>query len=203
MGYFNIILPSLLPPSLTTSELFWHRARMTKSQTIKAVKSPFAVSRSKETNLIRRTRAIKWAKIDDEEEAAKENKDEGLEFSWGLGLSVVEPKKRSPSPDGNKSMTKSQSQSQPPLRFRLPTPPPSPQHKQSTPAPATPTTTNTDVPQPALPPASQKALMGVSMLGNLDAMYSHKSFPDIQLGSLTTGSRQRPCGLLLFAYTFA
>ena len=40
------------------------------------------------------------------------------------------------------------------------------------------------------------------MLGNLDGMYSHPSFPDIHLESLTTGSRQRPGGLLLFAYTF-
>ena len=45
--------------------------------------------------------------------------------------------------------------------------------------------------------------MGVSMLGNLDGMYKHAAYPDITLKSLTTGSRQRPGGLLLFAYTFA
>lgn len=48
-----------------------------------------------------------------------------------------------------------------------------------------------------------KALMGVSMLGNLDAVYAHKTYQGIELESLTTGSRQRPGALLLFAYTFA
>ncbi|KAJ8702249.1 hypothetical protein PTI98_000985 [Pleurotus ostreatus] len=62
------------------------------------------------------------------------------------------------------------------------------------------------------PPASNKpksskppsiATLGLSLLGNLDGMYKHSTYPDIQLHSLTTGSRQRPGGMLLFAYTFA
>ncbi|KAG5220687.1 15-O-acetyltransferase Tri [Salix suchowensis] len=62
------------------------------------------------------------------------------------------------------------------------------------------------------PPASNKpksskppsiATLGLSLLGNLDGMYKHSAYPDIQLHSLTTGSRQRPGGMLLFAYTFA
>ncbi|EEB99652.1 hypothetical protein MPER_00632 [Moniliophthora perniciosa FA553] len=44
--------------------------------------------------------------------------------------------------------------------------------------------------------------MGLSLLGNLDGMYKHSSFPDIKLHTLTTGSRQRPGGMLLFGYTF-
>lgn len=47
------------------------------------------------------------------------------------------------------------------------------------------------------------ALMGLSMLGNLDGMYSHKTMHGLKLHTLTTGSRQRPGALLLFAYTFA
>ncbi|GAA5981548.1 hypothetical protein JCM10908_004148 [Rhodotorula pacifica] len=51
--------------------------------------------------------------------------------------------------------------------------------------------------------APQTALMGLSMLGNLDGMYKHAEYSGVELHSLTTGSRQRPGALLLFAYTFA
>jgi hypothetical protein len=47
------------------------------------------------------------------------------------------------------------------------------------------------------------ALMGLSLLGNLDGIYKHANFPDIKLHTLTTGSRQRSGGMLLFGYTFA
>ncbi|KIK97547.1 hypothetical protein PAXRUDRAFT_763851 [Paxillus rubicundulus Ve08.2h10] len=61
------------------------------------------------------------------------------------------------------------------------------------------------VPQPAVlaPRTPSSALIGLSLLGNLDGMYKHASFPAIQLHTLTTGSRQRPGGMLLFGYTFA
>ncbi|KAF9225476.1 hypothetical protein BS17DRAFT_873159 [Gyrodon lividus] len=61
------------------------------------------------------------------------------------------------------------------------------------------------VPQSAVlaPRAPTSALIGLSLLGNLDGMYQHASFPPIQLHTLTTGSRQRPGGMLLFGYTFA
>ncbi|KAJ6575267.1 hypothetical protein B0H19DRAFT_1344161 [Mycena capillaripes] len=51
------------------------------------------------------------------------------------------------------------------------------------------------------PPSA--ALIGLSLLGNLDGMYKHSTFPKIQLHTLTTGSRQRAGGMLLFGYTFA
>jgi len=53
------------------------------------------------------------------------------------------------------------------------------------------------------PPAPSKALIGLSLLGNLDGMYKHLDFPKIELHTLTTGSRQRSGGMLLFGYTFA
>ncbi|KAJ7808257.1 hypothetical protein B0H14DRAFT_3762510 [Mycena olivaceomarginata] len=64
---------------------------------------------------------------------------------------------------------------------------------------------------PPPPPASKQvaskppsaALIGLSLLGNLDGIYKHGAFPKIQLHTLTTGSRQRPGGMLLFGYTFA
>lgn len=53
------------------------------------------------------------------------------------------------------------------------------------------------------PSAPSSALMGLSLLGNLDGIYQHAQFPAIQLHTLTTGSRQRAGGMLLFGYTFA
>ncbi|KAG0707461.1 hypothetical protein DFH29DRAFT_844493 [Suillus ampliporus] len=47
------------------------------------------------------------------------------------------------------------------------------------------------------------ALIGLSLLGNLDGIYKHGTFPAIKVHTLTTGSRQRSGGMLLFGYTFA
>ncbi|KAF9041766.1 hypothetical protein BDZ89DRAFT_1109706 [Hymenopellis radicata] len=46
------------------------------------------------------------------------------------------------------------------------------------------------------------ALIGLSLLGNLDGIYKHVNFGEIKLHTLTTGSRQRSGGMLLFGYTF-
>ncbi|EIW87020.1 hypothetical protein CONPUDRAFT_116008 [Coniophora puteana RWD-64-598 SS2] len=54
---------------------------------------------------------------------------------------------------------------------------------------------------PAKPPSG--ACMGLSLLGNLDGIYQHGEFADVGLHTLTTGSRQRQGGMLLFGYTFA
>ncbi|KII94084.1 hypothetical protein PLICRDRAFT_415673 [Plicaturopsis crispa FD-325 SS-3] len=54
---------------------------------------------------------------------------------------------------------------------------------------------------PARAPSS--ALLGLSLLGNLDGIYKHANFPSIEMHTLTTGSRQRHGGMLLFGYTFA
>ncbi|OCH94684.1 hypothetical protein OBBRIDRAFT_810282 [Obba rivulosa] len=56
---------------------------------------------------------------------------------------------------------------------------------------------------PARSKAPSAALLGLSLLGNLDGMYKHASFPSIHLHTLTTGSRQRHGAMLLFGYTFA
>ncbi|KAI6047920.1 hypothetical protein EDC04DRAFT_2620572 [Pisolithus marmoratus] len=57
--------------------------------------------------------------------------------------------------------------------------------------------------QPTKPRVPSSALMGLSLLGNLDGMYKHATFPAVKLHTLTTGSRQRSGGMLLFGYTFA
>jgi len=53
-----------------------------------------------------------------------------------------------------------------------------------------------------LPSPPSNALLGLSLLGNLDGIYQHAVYPKVQLTCLTTGSRQRPGALLLFGYTF-
>ncbi len=172
VGYFSVVLPSLLPP-IPTADLFWHRTRLTKAQTIKAVKSPFVVSRLRETSHVRRRRAVKWAEIDDEKEGKGSR-------NAGLGLDIIIAERMAPTAQLGAVAEGGEP--------RAPVP-----AIQSTPSA-----------NPAQPPAvSQTALMGVSMLGNLDGMYKHKDFPSLLLQSLTTGSRQRQGGLLLFAYTFA
>jgi hypothetical protein len=63
------------------------------------------------------------------------------------------------------------------------------------------------VPKPApaaqTPQVPSSVLLGLSLLGNLDGVYKHALFPDIQMHTLTTGSRQRAGGMLIFGYTFA
>ena len=65
------------------------------------------------------------------------------------------------------------------------------------------TSTATSDRSPSPPRTPSVALLGLSLLGNLDGMYKHANFPDIKLHTLTTGSRQRHSGMLLFGYTFA
>ncbi|KAI4528284.1 hypothetical protein K525DRAFT_184536 [Schizophyllum commune Loenen D] len=55
----------------------------------------------------------------------------------------------------------------------------------------------------ASPKVPSTALIGLSLLGNLDGMYKHATFGSVKMHTLTTGSRQRAGGMLLFGYTFA
>ena len=45
--------------------------------------------------------------------------------------------------------------------------------------------------------------MGVSFLGNLDAISNYTTYTGVHTSDLTFGARQRPGGMLMFAYTFA
>ena len=143
IGYFNIILPTFLPRTGEISSTFWHRARSTKSQIIKAMKTPMIISRCREMARERGTRARVWAQEDDQKLAGTFTK---------------------PKPVTSASPTVLQNQ-----------------NKEKIPS---------------------NALIGLSMLGNLDATYKHTTFPEIELHTLTSGSRQRPGGMLLFGYTF-
>ncbi|KAF8600440.1 hypothetical protein BDV93DRAFT_538724 [Ceratobasidium sp. AG-I] len=163
IGYFNVILPSFIPS--TENDLvrtFWHRARLAKIQSTKAVKSPFVLARTHLTATKRAEQSVVWARIDDQAEESKRP------------------------------------------RTVLPTP-------ATTPAQETPPVLPEEPKQKSAASSSTKAeqtapstaLMGLSLLGNLDATYKHAMYGDIKLHSLTTGSRQRAGAMLLFSYTFA
>jgi len=122
LTYFNIVLPSFLPAS---PAVFWHRARLVKSQTHRNVYSPFLVPRALQMASTRASRAR-----------------------------------------------------------GLPQPPP----------PV----------EPIVPPAPSAALLGLSLIGNLDRTYTRASYPpSVQLHSVTTASRLKPGGMLLLEHTFA
>jgi hypothetical protein len=142
ISYFNIILPSFFPTDQDATDIFWHRARMVKQQSLKVAKSCMIVTRILEMARERARIARTWARVDDEQAR------EGSE-------------------------------------------------KPSVAAP----TVNVSTPAAARAPTS--ALLGTSMLGNLDAIYKHTEYPSLRLRTLTTGSRQRNGGMLLFGYTFA
>ncbi|KAF9786669.1 hypothetical protein BJ322DRAFT_1004181 [Thelephora terrestris] len=63
-------------------------------------------------------------------------------------------------------------------------------------------TENEPAAAPLPPKAPSNALIGLSLLGNLDGIYKHQDFESVKMHTLTTGSRQRNGGMLLFGYTF-
>lgn len=145
IGYFNIVLPTFFPVDASDSTLarkmFWHRSRMVKQQSAKAVKSKMVVSRGRLMAKQRGQQAKFWAKVDDDKANGVQEKS--------------------------------------------PSTPPTPDHEISKPT----------------PPST--ALLGLSLLGNLDSIYLHDAYPDITFHSLQNGVRQRPGGMLMFGYTFA
>ena len=53
------------------------------------------------------------------------------------------------------------------------------------------------------PPAPSAALLGLSLIGNLDRTYTRASYPSsVQLHWVTTASRLKPGGMLLLEHTF-
>ncbi|KAG8705951.1 hypothetical protein FRC08_001356 [Ceratobasidium sp. 394] len=160
------ILPTFIPSTpAEVARTFWHRARLSKIQSTKAVKSPFILARTHMTATKRAEQSITWAKIDDLAAKEKEKpKEQAKLVVTGLPTPAVTPKSDVPV---------------------LPE--------------AKPAADQTSKPKPA----PSAALMGLSLLGNLDGVYKHASYGEIKLHTLTTGSRQRAGAMLLFGYTFA
>lgn len=141
VGYFNVVLPSFMPRTISDTQTFWHRARISKDQSTRAAKNSMAVYRTHEMAKKRGAQSRAWGKEDDQK----------ADGTW------------------------------------VPKPPANTQ----------------EVPDIPLPPkAPSTALIGVSLLGNLDGIYKHQDFKSIKMHTLTTGSRQRNGGMLLFGYTF-
>lgn len=139
VGYFNVVLPSFLPRTISDTEAFWHRARQSKDQSTRAAKNSMMIYRTHEMSKKRGIQARAWGKEDDQKAA---------------GTFI-------------------------PTSLEGKAPP---------------------VPHPPKVPAN--ALIGLSLLGNLDGIYKHQDFESIKMHTLTTGSRQRNGGMLLFGYTF-
>jgi hypothetical protein len=138
VGFFNIILPTFLPQSGDITGTFWHRAQSAKSQMMKAVKNPMAISRCRKMARERGARIRAGAQEDDHKLAGTFNKP--------MVVAAVDNQAKDKVPSN--------------------------------------------------------ALMGLSLLGNLDAIYKHSIFQEIELHTLTAGSRQRSGGMLLLEYTF-
>ncbi|BGP36534.1 hypothetical protein JCM10449v2_000435 [Rhodotorula kratochvilovae] len=169
IGYYNIILPSFIPRTLSPSAYFWHQCASVKAQTSRAVKTPFLAPRTALMALERERRSVGFERADDEKRARVAA--EGLA---GLGISGMDAAKAE----------KAEAQ-------------------QVMPSAAKEEKEREQQDKHVRPKAPSTALLGLSMLGNLDGMYRHADFHGIQLHTLTTGSRQRPGAALLFAYTFA
>lgn len=59
-------------------------------------------------------------------------------------------------------------------------------------------------PETFAPPAPSAALLGLSLIGNLDRTYTRASYPSyLELHSVTTASRLKAGGMLLLEHTFA
>jgi hypothetical protein len=136
IGFFNVILPTFLPQPGNITDTFWHRARSAKSQSIRVVKNPMAISRLRELARERGARARVSAQEDDHK----------LAQTFKKPTEVV-------TTEGNENVP-------------------------------------------------SNALMGLSLLGNLDPIYKHSTFPEIELHTVHTGARQRSGGMALFGHTF-
>ncbi|SCV68850.1 BQ2448_971 [Microbotryum intermedium] len=178
IGYYNIILPSFLPSTISAERTFWHRSSVVRKQTSAVVKSKWLAPRCKLMALERERRSIGFEREDERRRQEKLGSGEVSSQLQGLGISF----------DGDATESKLASS----LAETL-----SPVGHVATVATTQPAKSTTSSKAPGT------ALMGLSMLGNLDAMYTHKSYHGIQMHTLTTGSRQRAGAILLFAYTFA
>ncbi|GJN92274.1 hypothetical protein Rhopal_005304-T1 [Rhodotorula paludigena] len=181
IGYYNIILPSFLPRDLPASAYFWHQARSVKQQTTRATKSPLLAARTLLMALERERRSIGFERADDERRER-----EAIEAMVGLGISGVAAEQEKRAGANDAAQPKEEEAHVKPAGDAQ-----TQQQKQE------------HLDRSARPKAPSTALMGLSMLGNLDAIYRHEQYHGIKLDTLTTGSRQRPGALLLFAYTFA
>jgi hypothetical protein len=212
LAYYTVTLPCL---PIRDAATFWLRAREAKRQTLVAAKSKLVVGKALVEARERRNRAVEWAIKDDEaEKKEKSKKQQGSGGLVGLGLNLAGTMDRQAT---ILSLPPKEEFNALPGGFVAPfTPPQSPSESlhnlisSTTSSPASTTQSTPTFPAPSVPPTkpttpTNAPLLGLSLLGNLDAIYSHASYhpPTLSLSTLTTGSRQRSGASLLFGYTFA
>lgn len=93
----SVILPSFFPSSVSPSTVFWHQALSVRSQTSKAVKSPFLAAHTALMALERERRSIGWEREDDDKRAREATK--GLQ---GLVIAAEEEAGEDPSVDAER-----------------------------------------------------------------------------------------------------
>jgi hypothetical protein len=157
VGYYNVVLPSFLIPALGDS----------KRQTLAAVKSKFLVTRAMAMSTFRERQALGWAKVDDAAAERKMREEEAKKGESGGVLPSVTEKLVA----GVESLKVSVEQAVPNGKGE--------ESSKATPtAPTLAPTASSAIPSAlGLPKAPQAALMGVSFLGNLDAISNCSSFP--------------------------
>jgi hypothetical protein len=166
VGYYNVVLPSFLIPALGDSKTFWLRCQSTKRQTLAAVKSKFLVTRAMAMSTFRERQALGWAKVDDAAAERKIREEEAKKGESGGVLPSVTEKLVA----GVESLKVSVEQAVPNGKGE--------ESSKATPtAPTLAPTASSAIPSAlGLPKAPQAALMGVSFLGNLDAISNCSSF---------------------------
>lgn len=154
VGYYNVVLPSFLISTLTDEQTFWLRCQSTKRQTHAAVKSKFLVTRAMAMSMFREQQAIGWAKIDDAAAAAavaaaeKKNEDKTIVEKLSEGVEQLK--------------VRAEEVVKPVVAAATSTP-----VVGQSPAGTGPPEVKKEM---GLPKAPQAALMGLSFLGNLDAI---------------------------------
>lgn len=89
IGYYNVILPSFLPSTISATEAFWHRAGVVRKETSDVVKSKWMAPRAKLMALERERRAIGFEKEDERRREEKRAEVQGLSKALvGLGIGM-------------------------------------------------------------------------------------------------------------------
>lgn len=181
LGYLNIILPSFIPTSSASSKslaeleeaIFWYRAQNVKSQNSRYVRHPMLGSRVIGSYEERALRALRFAKEDDEAQPR-------LRYvAWDQGRPIPEtlPPTRAPS---SLSVSVTESAPLPPQKAVMQE-----------------LTSSRLGNSPLMPKPPSAALMGFSLIGNIDAVYQKsKHYGPLLVERVRVSNRRAKGGML-------
>lgn len=195
LGYVNVVLPSFIPcsPSPSSSsvdeneegrrrdafeeKIFWHRARRVRKHLTEYVKSPLAPSRAISIYKERMERAIRFAKEDDAENPSLRD------VAW----------------DPSRTLDVNSCES-PALEFVYP--PTVAASDTTLPNTTMPTRTLLSPLPSDLPTPPSQALLGLSVIGSLDNLYAHETYPSLRILRAYSSNRSgKGQGMLIFSRT--